>query len=69
MRRHPMATQETRSERLTLALTPSELNDARLVAAFRNTDLSNLLRDATISEIADQAEQIRAFPRTLAHAS
>jgi hypothetical protein len=57
-----METQETRTERITLTVTPSELNDARLVAAFRNTDLSNLLRDATLAEIADHAEQIRKLP-------
>lgn len=43
-------------------LTPSEMNDVRLVAAFRNTDLSNLLRDSTLAEIAEHAEQIRKLP-------
>jgi hypothetical protein len=62
MREEMMETQETRTERLTITLTPSEMNDARLVAAFRNTDLSNLLRDATLAEIDEQAKQIRNLP-------
>lgn len=57
-----MTTPETRSERQTLALTPSELNDARLVAAFRNVEISVLLREEKMAEITAWAEQIRSIP-------
>lgn len=57
-----MNTQETRSERQTIALTPTEVNDARLVAAFRNKDLSVLLREERMADICAEAERIRAIP-------
>ena len=59
-----METQETRSERLTVAVTPGELNDARLVAAFRNVAVSNLLRDMPLTEVVGEAERLRALAAT-----
>lgn len=61
-----MTTPETRTERQTIALTPSEVNDARLVAAFRNTDLSILLREERMTDIQTEAASIRALPLAVA---
>lgn len=61
-----MTTPETRTERQTIALTPSEVNDARLVAAFRNVDLSVLLREEKMADIRESAAQIRALPMVAA---
>ena len=61
-----MTTPETRSRRQTLALTPSEEDDARLVAAFRNLDLSVLLREEKMADIREVAAQIRAIPIAVA---
>jgi len=43
--------QETRTERIALAVTPSEKRAVRAVAALNETDESNLCRDVTISDI------------------
>jgi hypothetical protein len=54
-----MEAQETRSERLTLTLTPSEHNDSRLVASALNTDLSTLHREHTVADVRARAREIR----------
>jgi hypothetical protein len=56
-----MEAQETRCRRQTLALTPSEENDAKLVAAFRNTDLSIVLREERMVDIAAEAARLRTI--------
>lgn len=60
MRDNRMDAQETRSERQTVALTPSELNDLRLVAAFRNVEISVLIRDQ-LEGIWTEADRIRSI--------
>lgn len=53
--------QETRTKRQTLALTPTEENDAKLVAAYRNIDLSVLLREERMVDITKEADAIRSI--------
>lgn len=52
--------QEGRTERASLAVTRSEKQAIRAVAAARETDESNLLRTTTLAEILDEYEKIRA---------
>lgn len=55
-----MEAPESRTERQTVALTPSELNDLRLVAALENIEPSVLIRETALSDIRRRAERIRA---------
>lgn len=50
---------ESRTERATITLTPSEKAAIRLVATVDRTDESNLLREQTIADILVRAEEIR----------
>lgn len=53
-------TQESRSERAAIALTPTEKRAVRAVAAVRGTDESNLLRTTTIADVVKEFERLRA---------
>lgn len=54
------ATQEARSERAAVMLTPDEKAAVRFVAAIRNLTESDLLRDCTIGEIVASHAAARA---------
>lgn len=51
---------EPQSERAAVQLTPSEKEDLRLVSFFEKITESALLRDRTVAEIVERAEEIRA---------
>ena len=51
--------EESRTERATVTLTPSEKAAVRLVSTIERTDESTLIRDHTIAAILDRAEEIR----------
>lgn len=51
---------ETRSERSTVTLTPSEKAALRLVVAIDETDEVSVLRDQTVAQIMARADAIRA---------
>ena len=51
MARETTEAQETRTERIGIAVTPSEKRAVRAVAALYETDESNLCRDKSISDI------------------
>jgi hypothetical protein len=59
-----MNTQETRTERATLTVTPSEKKAIRAVAAARDTDESNLLRTTPVADVVDEYRRIRELVAT-----
>lgn len=52
--------QESRNEKVSIAVTASEKRAVRVVAGIRNTDESNLCRSTTIDEIVREFQQVRA---------
>jgi hypothetical protein len=52
--------QESRTEKVAVAVTPREKLAIQLVAARHGTDLSNLLRDRILAGVLEEAEEIRA---------
>lgn len=54
------AQEESRSERVGVAVTPSEKRAIRGVAALKGTDESNLVRSTTIADIVAEFERLRA---------
>lgn len=59
-------TQESRTEKVAVAVTPREKLAMQLVAAKHDTDLSNLIRDRVIPVVILEAEEIRANLRSAA---
>lgn len=60
MRRDQMLTQgETRTAPLRMRVTPGELNDIELLAAFDETTKSEIIRKHRMDEIRDRAAAIR----------
>lgn len=53
-------TQESRNEKVAIAVTASEKRAVRGLAAIRGTDESNLCRTMTIAEITAEFDRIRA---------
>lgn len=52
-------TQETRSARVTAAVTPTELRQIKAVALLRDTDISNLLRGLSIEAVVSEYMRAR----------
>lgn len=52
--------QESRTEKVAIAVTPTEKSAVRAVAALRGTDESNLVRSNTIADIVAEFERLRA---------
>lgn len=52
---------EPQDQRATLTLTRSEKDDLRLVSVFDEVSESALLRDRTVAEIVERADEIRAM--------
>jgi hypothetical protein len=59
MARQDRETQETRTEKVGVAVTPTEKRAVRAIAALRGTDESNLVRSMTIAEIVTEFERLR----------
>lgn len=57
----PVDGQESRTERVTVAVTPFEKKAVKAVAAARDTDESNLLRSAPVDTVVDDYMRIRAL--------
>lgn len=55
--------QESRTDRVTLTVTPAEWRAIKAVAAARETDVSNLLRTMLLEDILAEFERIRAVVR------
>jgi hypothetical protein len=53
------AQEESRTERGHVTLTPSEKNALRLVSTVDQKDESTLLRDFTVADILERADDIR----------
>lgn len=51
--------QESRTERVTVTVTPLEKKAVKAVAAARDTDESNLLRTTLLADIVDEYRRIR----------
>lgn len=51
---------ESRSERVALAVTPTEKRAVRGLAAIRGVDESNLCRTTTIAEVVTEFDRLRA---------
>lgn len=51
--------QETRTEKVGVAVTPTEKRAVRAIAALRGTDESNLVRSTTIADILAEFERLR----------
>ena len=58
MGQHATPTQESKSERAAIALTPSEKRAVRAVAALRGTDESNLIRTTLIADVVAEFERL-----------
>jgi hypothetical protein len=54
-------TQESRTERIGVAVTPTEKVAVRVIAGLRGTDESNLVRSTPIADIVAEFEQHRAM--------
>lgn len=52
-------TQESRTEKVAVAVTPREKLAIQLVAAKHETDLSNLIRDRLLPSVLEEADAIR----------
>lgn len=52
--------QETRTEKVGVAVTPTEKRAVRAIAALRGTDESNLVRTNTIADIVAEFERLRS---------
>lgn len=50
---------ESRTEKVAIAVTPTEKAAVRAIAAIRGTDESNLVRSTTIADIVSEFETIR----------
>lgn len=50
---------ESRTERVAIAVTPTEKRAVRAIAALRGTDESNLCRSSTIDDIVAEFERAR----------
>lgn len=50
---------ESRSEKVAVAVTPSQRRAIVGLAAIRGTDMSNLLHDFSVSRIVEEFERIR----------
>lgn len=57
----PVDGQESRTERVTVAVTPFEKKAVKAVAAARDTDESNLLRTTPVDVVLDDYLRIRAL--------
>lgn len=53
-------TQESRTEKIAVAVTPREKLAIQLVAGVKGTDVSNLLRDRAIPALIIEADEIRS---------
>lgn len=49
---------ESRTERVSIACTPTEKEAVRVVASIRGLDQSNLLREMRLAEIVDEARRL-----------
>ena len=58
---HGSTPQETKTERASLAVTPSEKRAIKAVAAARETDESNLLRSTLLADVVEEYGRIRAL--------
>jgi hypothetical protein len=54
-----VSTQESRTERASITLTPSEKRAVRAIAALRGTDESNLLRTTPVADVMTEFERLR----------
>ncbi len=52
-------TQESRTDKVAVAVTPREKLAIQLVAAKYGTDLSNLIRDRILPAVLEEAEEVR----------
>jgi hypothetical protein len=53
-------TQESRTDKVAVAVTATEKRAVRAIAALRGTDESNLVRSMTIADIVAEFERLRA---------
>lgn len=53
-------TQESRTDKVAVSMTPREKLAVQLVAGARDTDVSNLIRDRVLPGVLEEAKQIRA---------
>lgn len=53
-------TQESRTEKVAIAVTPSEKRAVRAIAALRETDESNLCREMPIADIIAEYRRVQA---------